>query len=284
MAPDQCDRGCPITGTACRLLGHNRAVTEETRPLPRQGWYPDPEDARYLRWWNGYQWEQRQPAPMPGGGPTWARVPVSRGFTRLASLIGVLLGLTMVTFVAQLGLAAWGVSMVDDAVVTGDVDRLDTYDGADMTLNVVVVVAMLVTGILWMIWQYQLARSAQPGELTRGPGMHAFSWIIPVVAAWFPFQNVKQLWMLHAPLRSRTILGWWWAAWIAGLVLDRVFLASYDSTDTVGDVKGLMVLEGVTAAVGLVAAFLAIRVVRTLTAGGLARSAGLTPAGSPAAW
>lgn len=262
--------------------------------MPPAGWYPDPEYAGHVRWWSGHEWTVRQPVPPPGGGASWVPRSLGRGFGRLAAVIGVLLALTTMLFVAQFGLAAWGVSMVDDAVATGDVDRLDTYDGVDLVLGVLVAVGLLATGVLWMVWQYRLASSLRPGELDRGPGMHAWSWVIPVVAAWFPYQNVKQLWALLTP-RSRGILRWWWAAWIVGTVLDRIVLASYDSADTVGDVKAYMVLEGVTAAVGLVTAVLAIRIIRTLTAGGFVRAAGsqvgqvgpvgpVSPGGSPAVW
>lgn len=261
-------------------------MTEEARPRPPEGWYPDPEDARYLRWWNGHQWELRKPVPGPGGSPGNAPVPVGRGFARLGGAIGVLLGLTMLASIGQLALAAWGLSMIDDAVASGDLASLERYDGIDATLSILVVLCLLPTGVLWMIWQYRLARSTHPGEVRRGPGMHAFSWIIPVVAAWFPYQNVKDLWTLLAPGKSLVILRWWWAAWIVAQVLDRIFLASYDETESVGDVKGIMTLEGVSAAVGLLAAALAVRIVRRLTTGGLQRSAGapVTPADSSDAW
>lgn len=268
------------------MVGHTRPMTDESSSGPVPGWYPDPEDSRYLRWWSGYRWELRKPLPAPGGGgSTWVTKPLGRWFPRLATLLGVLLGLTSVVLVARLGHAAWGLSMFEGAVATGDVEALDTYDSLAVVLGVLLVGTMVASGICWMVWQYQLARSARPGELRRGPGMHAFSWLIPFVALWFPFQNIKDLWLLHIPSRSRQILGWWWTGWITALVLDRIFVASWDDTDTVAEVEGLMVLEAVTAGVGLLTALVAIRIVRGLTAGVLARSTEdpLTRAGSPAA-
>jgi len=245
-------------------------VTDETRrAAPIAGWYPDPEDNRYLRWWNGYQWELRRPVPTQGEGRSWNQKPVGGKFARLANVIGVLLGLTLVVFVAELGLAAWGLSMVDDAVATGDLGKLDTYDAIHMTTAVLVGCGVLLTGVCWMVWQHKLARSARPGALRRGPRMHAFSWIIPVVSLWFPFQNVKDLWKVNAPAMPPTILAWWWTGWIAANVLDRIAGASYDGADSLSDVKGLMVLEGVTAGVGIVTALLATRIMRTLTAAAL---------------
>jgi hypothetical protein len=255
-----------------RALGHNRAVTEDTRPSPAAGWYADPELSGELRYWDGHAWGAR----FKGSWGPKVRVsrPAGRTVARLSAVLGVALGLTLVALLCQVGLAVWGLGMVGDAVARGDLDRLDTYDGADAMLSISVFCGFVATGILWMVWQHRIARSMQPRELTRGPGMHAFSWIIPVVAAWFPYQNVKELWVRLAPARSHTILGWWWAGWIVGLVLDRIFLASFNDADTVGEVKAMMVLEGISAAVGLLTAVLALRIIRTLTTGALARSAG----------
>ena len=261
-------------------MGHNLAMTEDTPHAP-EGWYPDPEDDRYLRWWNGYQWELRRPAPKPGekpvpkpgAGPTLApAVPVGRAFSRLATAVGVLLAFGMLVLVGQLALSVWGRSMIDDAVATGDIGKLETYDGLDLTLSVLLVLCVLSAGICWMVWQYQLARAARPGELKRGPGMHAFSWIIPVAAAWLPYQNVKDLWRHNAPGRSLAILRFWWAGWLVGQVLDRVVAGSYGTADTVTEFQNLVVLEAVTTAVGLATAVLALRIVRTLTSAGLAHS------------
>lgn len=255
-------------------------MTDETPRAP-EGWYPDPEDGRYLRWWTGHQWGLRTPVP-----DARASKPVGRGFARLAGAVGVLMALTMVVLVGEIGLHVWGFTMIEDAVAAGDVARLDRFDGLDQALGVLLGTGMVVTGISWMVWQYRLARAAAPGELRRGPKMHAFSWIIPIVAAWFPFQNVKDLWRVNVPDRGRAILGWWWTGWIVLLVLDRVIPQVYDSTDSVAEFRTLMVVQLVGAVVALGTAVLALRILKTLTTGGLDRDARaqVSVGGSPAAW
>jgi len=256
-------------------------VTDETRPLPPSGWYPDPEDGRYLRWWSGYQWELRRPLPV-----TATPVPVGRGFVRLSRAIVTLLRLTVMLLVVQLALYVWGWRMIEDAVATGDVDALEVFDRLDSVLAVLGIVGVLATGVCWMVWQYQLARSARPDELNRSPAMHAWSWAIPIAAAWLPYQNVKDLWRVHVPNITRGFLGWWWTGWLLGLVLDRIVAAKYQTVDGVAGFRSLMVLQVFVVAIGLATAVLAIRIVRILTRSGLARSAdrSISQAGSPGVW
>lgn len=50
--------------------------------LPRAAWYPDPDDAAQLRYWDGQQWtEHRAPARQPEAAPTASAVPGSPGAT-----------------------------------------------------------------------------------------------------------------------------------------------------------------------------------------------------------
>ena len=253
-------------------------MTDDLRPLPPEGWYPDPEDGRYLRWWSGYQWELRKPVPTSGAG-----VPVGRGFVRLSRAIITLLRLTVMLLVVQLALYVWGYAMVDDAAETGDVDALEIFDRLDLVLTDLGIVGVLATGVCWMVWQYELSRSAQPGELNRGPGMHAWSWIIPFGSMWLPYQNVKDLWRVNVSNLTRGFLGWWWAGWLLGVFLDRVVAAQYDDVDGVPAFRNLMVLRVVVIVIAIATAVLAVRIIRMLTAGGLAQSSGgsLGRAGSP---
>lgn len=231
--------------------------TGETRPLAPAGWYRDPEDARHLRWWNGYEWQQRAPLPS-----TKVVTPIGRGFRRLSQVLGSLLVFDLLLSGAQVALCAWGVADVADAVVLGDVETAETFDGLIVVASVGDLLAVLVAGVVWMRWQYQLARAIQ--GLDRSPSMHAFSWIIPFASLWLPFQNVRDLWRRLLPLRRTRVLGWWWAAWLASTVIGRFFVGG-DEIDSAGDVRSTMWTLLVLAAIGLVTVVLALHVVRSLT-------------------
>lgn len=255
-------------------------MTDATSPAP--GWYPDPEDAvKYLRYWDGAQWTVRQLLPMQSVAPatTVELRPLGSGFHHLGAAVRLGLRAVALVAIAQVALYLWGLSMIDEAVAAGDLDTLDTYDDLDQMLSIALVIVFAVAGVSWMIWQYRLAKSAAPGELRRGPGWHAFAWITPIVAAWFPFQNIRDLWVRRFPGRSRTILGWWWTGWIATVILDRVYLASYESADTVDDFKGLVGVSLASALVTLVTLVLALRIQGTLSAA--ERIPALSPAAHP---
>jgi hypothetical protein len=208
--------------------------------------------------------------------------PVGSGFQLLGRVVRLGLRLAGMLFAARIALYAWGISMFDDAVAGGDLNRLDDYDTADHALTIAVLVILVPTAICWAIWQYRLARSADPGELTRGPGWHAFAYIVPIVALWFPFQNMRDLWRRRFPERSRSVLGWWWAGWIAFALLGRISSQVYAQVDRPGDFKPAVSLGIVTTVVGLATLVLAVRIQRALSDAELP-DARISQAGAPTA-
>lgn len=102
----------------------------------------------------------------------------------------------------------------------------------------------------------------------RSAGWVWGGWLVPVVNLWFPFQVVRDL---LRPTRRRSslgpIVGWWWAFWIAALVMTQVEsrLAPWEEIDTEA-VNLLGPVAVVAAALLVVACVLWIRVVRLLVA------------------
>lgn len=192
-------------------------------------------------------------------------VPLDRGWHRLGQAVRIGLGILLLIYVAEMLLYVWGLSMFEESVEAGDVDILGTYDDLDMALSAAAFLMLLVAGILWMTWQYRLAKSTAAGQLRRGPGWHAFSWITPIVGLWFPYQNIKDLWVRRFPDRSTAILAWWWIAFLVTNVMDRVYVRQMDDTESTDDLIDLVQLELTSTVIGAVALLLAIRIHRTLS-------------------
>lgn len=253
-------------------------MSEPTTPPPPAGWYPDPEVAGHERYWDGALWSARRVTQVKAPAFRWEDSPLgaapalSRGWLRLGVAVRVGLALSVVALVAQALVSAWGLSMFEDALVTGDIARLERFDDLDFATSVALVVVMIATGIGWMVWQYQFARAVAPGSIRRGPGWHAWAWVTPVVGLWFPYQNVKDLWVRRQP--TTALLPLWWTAYLTMLVLDRAVSNLIDEAETVSDFKTLLGVDLAASLAGILAGILAIRVHQALSAAEAAEAAG----------
>lgn len=260
---------------------------ERPGDLPPANWYPDPErPERYVRYWDGAQWTVRQLRPMdlPNGTgrvPLRTPRPIGRGTTRLGTFVRIAVIVAMVVAAFQILLTVWGLDSLETAIYEGDFETLDTFDDVDLVLTVVFVACMFVAGVCWMVWQWRLARSMPPESLRRSPGWHAWSWVVPIVSFWFPYQNVSDLWRAQDADRGRTILGWWWGAFIASFVLERIAESASEDIDSFGELRTSLIVDLVGYGAVVVAGALAIRILSTLNTH--ARKALVSPEGTPAA-
>lgn len=228
-------------------------------------------------------WGAFEPALTSPPAP-WTTVPLTPGFSRLGAGVRLALRLLAVLTVAQLVLYAWGLSMFQDAAAEADYAKLSAYDDLDITTSVIGLALLVVAGISWMVWQYKLARSAQPYDLRRRPGWHAWAWITPVVGLWFPYQNVRDLWQRRFPGRGTAILGWWWAAYVISTLLDRIIVGAMDDADSIDTLETVVTVELTSTVVSLVALVLALRIHRSLSDAESWRfRPPVSPAASPAA-
>lgn len=143
-----------------------------------------------------------QPFPDP-----WAAPPRPRLRT-LGVLLRALLVLDAVALVAAGGLRAWWLSGGPESEWTPRVDA-----------GVGVLVAL--TGLVWLIWQFRAARGYSPARLRRSPGWHVASWLIPVLAWWWPWENIADLWRLAVGRLTWWVRAWW-LGWVAGSLLTGV--------------------------------------------------------------
>lgn len=233
--------------------------------LPRAGWYPDPHVPDQMRFWDGATWtDQTFAAPQ-------ANRVLGYRFALLGQAVRAGLVLYLVASLAEVALHVWGLSMFDHAFAIGDIGRLSRYDDLNAALTIGEGIVGLATGIVWLIWQYQLADSARPGELDRSAGWHVGSWFIPFANLVMPFQNMRSLWRRFVSPDS-LVVGWWWATVLASGLSVRIASASGSS----GGLDGVKTEVGWRLAATLIAVgacVLAIRVAHKLTLAGLANSA-----------
>lgn len=165
------------------------------------------------------------PAPHPFGDALSSSVPVQplRGMgaaTRWLMLASALIALVSIV-IDSYGIASVRSVASDDMMLRamfGDeslLQGLRAYDTSSTAIGVIGAVVAIAAAICWLIWQRRAASSVTPTALRRSPGWHVGSWFIPIVAWWFPFQNIKDLARAARARLSDGVLGLWWALWIA---------------------------------------------------------------------
>ena len=108
---------------------------------------------------------------------------------------------------------------IDEAVASDN--RVEAIGGWTL-------IALLVTGVLWCIWQHRAhsnLRAFGRNGLRYTPGWAVGWWFIPFASLWKPLGAMSELWKSSEPtddpnawLRARPwwLLGLWWACWIGG--------------------------------------------------------------------
>lgn len=161
------------------------------------------------------------PPPYPGQGyPAYA--PPARVFQSakgLAVATSVLAALGAVIEVVDVPLAWIAGDQLKDAAARGvPADEVVTaFDLMSVPTYAVLVAAWIVTS-LWLSRARTNAEVLNPRwRHKRSPGWAWFGWVVPVVLWWFPFQFVRDVRLATVTEERRygTVVGWWWATWLA---------------------------------------------------------------------
>lgn len=157
------------------------------------------------------------------------------------------------------------------ALTLAEAEQADTLVLASL---VVWLVVFVVTGIVWCVWQHRAQRNAIElayGKLQFTPGWAVGWWFVPFANLFKPFQTVRELWKAsHGRHDGRIVatwrvIGWWWGLWLTANVLER-FVVRSGSMDTLSDLIRSDTWEIVANGVMVVAAILAIMIVRSVVA------------------
>ena len=242
-----------------------------------EGWYADPQDPARLRWWDGARWTEHTHA---GAVPAPWEPPLPRWWAGLSIVLqGALLAcVATATFTLWVDLETLAfveeVRLRPDTVTMADGERIDAL----MLWTLVDVPALLVTGVLFIVWLYTVHRSSRMDRrvMRRKSGWAIGGWLVPFLNLWRPFQMVSDVRRgatgdaaAGVPLRQ----GWWWGAWIAMGAVTGVVNALYnraaaapDGAAYVSALGDAAAWERLSSGLSAAAALLAILVVREIRA------------------
>jgi heme/copper-type cytochrome/quinol oxidase subunit 3 len=127
-------------------------------------------------------------------------------------------------------------------------------------------VALLGTAVSFICWLYRARKNAEAsgvGGFRWGPGWTIGSWFIPLANLVIPYRVVAEIDRANEPglpganvmagSRRQTLLGFWWASWIAWSVLDRMAFFRVREAWDAAPPTGEQLLEGRAAEFGWIA-------------------------------
>jgi hypothetical protein len=276
------------------------------------GWSPDPSGRHQLRYWDGATWTDHvsdggvagtdpigaPPAPggFPGQPPAFAPVPgdgqpppvgqqLGYGYAPvgtgerpkpikgLATALSVLLAITAVAALL-LALAFFNRASILDDPFGASFDELQSSDDAVAGGGGFLILGLLVTGIVWLIWQYRHAKNARALGQTDGlgPGWAIGGWFIPLGNWVIPQLQLKQAAEASDPSGARKappIVIVWWVLWVVGAVAGfgsgNRGEEEISSIDDIDSFQSADQIAGASLFVFLAAAIAAIVMVRTLS-------------------
>jgi hypothetical protein len=219
------------------------------------GWFPDPWGTEKLRWWDGQAWTPHlyppaEPAPGPvtvgapgaGGGTVWSdQALADAGGVAAAPAIGAervaahwarigLLWAGPMQALYDVGVAVQAGWYADhfDELAKGHSPKLTGAAASVTPVLSYCSLGVLVAGVLFLVWMYRAAAVARLLGLParRAPGLATFSFLIPIVNLWWPYQSTCDLLPPGHP--GRHAVGRWWATWLSSsLLVPAIFLAGY---------------------------------------------------------
>lgn len=252
-----------------------------------EGWFADPQDGSRLRWWDGTRWTEHT---HPGAATTQWDTPLPRWWSGFSFAVQAALltcgAASSFTFWVDLETLAFVevVRLRPDSVTVADGERIDSLT----SWTSLEVLAMLGTGVLFIVWLYTVHRSSRMDRraMRHKSGWAIGGWFVPVLNLWRPFQMVSDVRRgatgdAHAPVSFRQ--GWWWGTWVALSLASGVVSALYsraasapagpEYADALGDAASW---ERLSSVLSIVAALLAVLVVHEI------RTRVLAPSRDPA--
>ena len=168
---------------------------------------------------------------------------------------------------------------------SGDVIRLQsdlsaagTSDTQTSTIATVELITFIIAGICFIAWfqrAYSNLRLLGATTMRYAPGWAIGAWFVPILNLLRPKQIANDIWRGSDPGHPgqqplwrepvSPLLWFWWGAWVLLFVLNRVVAQDWTSATSAHAIRSASRLDIATEITSIIAAGLAIAVVRTLS-------------------
>lgn len=159
--------------------------------------------------------------------------------------------------------------LAGDPVGDAELNAIDERNGALMPFAIAIWIFAAATFIRWLYAAYRNVDLVAPPERRYGHGWAIGAWFVPFLNLWRPKQIVNDVWRAggrdQESAQPRWLLLSWWALWLIGDVVLRFAGNSYAQADTPEEWRTGNIIYLVGDGLSLVAAFLAVAVVRYST-------------------
>ena len=164
-----------------------------------------------------------------------------------------------------------------EAVTEEELDENDARQAVVALIQLAVFIAAAFFFIRWFHGAYSNLRELGQPNLRYGTGWAIGAWFIPFFNLWRPKQIANDIWRGSAPdaptfaqedwkeAPVTTLVHLWWAAWIVASIVGNVVARLWWSGNTPDELKSAAQLDIVASFLDVVAAVLAIAVVRAAT-------------------
>lgn len=158
-------------------------------------------------------------------------------------------------------------------------DEANANDTRETLVSVVYMLAMIISGITFIQWfrraYYNLHQRVD--HLNHSEGWAAGAWFVPFLNLFRPYQIMQELYEETVEFLgayeykdrvqlSTSILGVWWAVWVIKSVLGQVVFRMSRNVEEVSDILNVTIMSMVQHVLGIVAAFLVIRIIKEYSA------------------
>jgi hypothetical protein len=178
------------------------------------------------------------------------------------------------------------VSFISDAMQLGVIGSIiegeyipegvvDSADIRQMVIALLFLAVFVISGITFIQWfrraYFNLHQRAK--GLSAGESAAAYTWFIPIVNFYQPYQIMKELYReTHRVLRERvagyssdislTTVGWWWTLWIITTILSQISFQITLRSDSPDGLWFSTVVGMISSAIDIPLALITVKVIR----------------------